>query len=122
MRREKVLVLGDDTRIFLTVARSLGRAGKEVHAVPLNWHSPALKSRYVAKIHRCPRYSDDPAGWCRTILDIAKTESFDLILQCGDPAILPLHFPRTELAGLPLAIHSAPIMDLLFDKQRTREL
>ena len=42
--REKVLVLGDDMRIFLSIVRSLGRAGKEVHAVPLNWQSPALNS------------------------------------------------------------------------------
>jgi biotin carboxylase len=122
MRREKILVLGDDTRIFLTVVRSLGRAGKEVHAMPLNWHSPALKSKYVSKIHQCPRYSDNSAGWCRTILEIAKAESFDLILPCDDPAILPLHFHRKEFARLPLAIHNPLIMDLLFDKQRTREL
>ena len=29
VERERVLLLGDDMRIFLTVARSLGRAGKK---------------------------------------------------------------------------------------------
>ena len=53
--KERVLVLGDDMRIFLAVVRSLGRAGKEVHVVPFNWNAPALKSKYIAKIHYFPR-------------------------------------------------------------------
>ena len=61
----RVLVFGDDMRIFLAVVRSLGRSGKEVHAVPFNWHAPALKSRYIAAIHQVPRYSDDPEGCAR---------------------------------------------------------
>jgi hypothetical protein len=57
---ERVLVFGDEMRIFLAVVRSLGRAGKEVHAAPFNWHSPALKSKYISAIHHLPRYSDNP--------------------------------------------------------------
>jgi len=34
MRTRKALVLGDDTRSFLTIVRSLGRQGIEVHAAP----------------------------------------------------------------------------------------
>ena len=122
MRNEKVLVLGDDTRIFLSAVRSLGRAGKEVHAVPLNWHSPALKSRYISKIHHCPRYSDEPMAWCDAILEVARVHSFALILPCDDPWILPLHFHRDKFAGLRIAIHGPAVMTPLFDKLSTRQM
>src|SRR5436305_13415721 len=76
--REKVLVVGDDMRIFLAVVRSLGRAGKEVHAAPFNWHSPALKSRYVAAVHCFPRYSDDRAAWCAALAATLRTGNVSL--------------------------------------------
>ena len=120
--RERVLVLGDDMRIFLAVVRSLGRAGKEVHAAPFNWHSPALKSKYISRVHYFPRYSDDPVAWRISLLDVLRAHSFDLVLPCDDPAILPLHAHREELAGYPLAIPNPVAMSLLFDKERTRQL
>jgi predicted ATP-grasp superfamily ATP-dependent carboligase len=120
--RERVLVLGDDMRIFLAVIRSLGRAGKEVHAAPFNWHSPALKSKYISKVHYFPRYSDDPVAWRISLLDVLRAHSFDLVLPCDDPAILPLHAHREELAGYPLAIPNPLAMQVLFDKERTHQL
>ena len=51
----RVLVFGDDMRIFLAVVRSLGRSGKEVHAVPFTADSPALTSKYISAIHHVPR-------------------------------------------------------------------
>ena len=119
---ERVLVIGDDMRIFLAVVRSLGRAGKEVHAAPFNWRSPALKSRYVAKIHYLPRYSDDPTGWLTSILDAQGVYSFNLIIPCCDRAILPLHRHRGDLDGIPLAIPPHDAMELLFDKECTKKL
>lgn len=119
---EKVLVLGDDMRIFLSVVRSLGRAGKEVHAAPSNWHSPALKSKYIAAAHYFPRYSDNPAAWRAALLATLGKGSFNLVVPCDDPAIHPLHTHRQELAGYPIAIPSPLVMKLLFDKQCTREL
>jgi predicted ATP-grasp superfamily ATP-dependent carboligase len=120
--RERVLVLGDDMRIFLAVVRSLGRAGKEVHAAPFNWHSPALKSKYISTVHYFPRYSDDPVAWRASVLGVLRTHSFDLVIPCDDPAILPLHTHREELAGYPIAIPNPLAMNLLFDKECTRRL
>jgi predicted ATP-grasp superfamily ATP-dependent carboligase len=119
---ERVLVFGDDMRIFLAVVRSLGRAGKEVHAAPFNWHSPALKSNYISTVHHFPRYSDDPMAWRTSVLDVLRTYSFSLVVPCCDPAILPLHVHRQEFAGFPIAIPNPTAMSLLFDKERTREL
>jgi predicted ATP-grasp superfamily ATP-dependent carboligase len=120
--RERVLVFGDDMRIFLAVVRSLGRAGKEVHAAPFNWHSPALQSKYIANVHYLPRYSDDPTAWRTSVLRLLQTHSFDLVVPCCDRAILPLHAHREEFAGYRLAIPNPIAMNLLFDKECTREL
>lgn len=120
--RERVLVLGDDMRIFLAVVRSLGRAGKEVHAAPLNWHSPALRSKYISLVHYFPRYSDDPVAWRAAVLDALRTHSFDLVMPCDDPAILPLHTHREDFAGYPIAIPNPAAMTFLVDKERTRQL
>jgi predicted ATP-grasp superfamily ATP-dependent carboligase len=120
--RERVLVMGDDMRIFLAVVRSLGRAGKEVHVAPFNWHSPALHSKYIAHVHHFPRYSDDPNGWRCAVLDALQTHEFELVIPCCDPAILPLHTHRQEFAGHRMAIPDPAAMELLFDKERTRDL
>ena len=53
----RVLVFGDDMRIFLAIVRSLGRAGKEVHVVPFDWHAPALTA-----------LSSSPVPWTTTAL------------------------------------------------------
>ncbi|HET7680851.1 MAG TPA: ATP-grasp domain-containing protein [Xanthobacteraceae bacterium] len=120
---ERVLVFGDDMRIFLAVVRSLGRAGKEVHAAPFNWHSPALQSKYVSAVHYLPRYSDDPSGWRESVMSLAKKYDFDLIMPCcDDRAILPFDIHRDDFAEYRVAIPDRTSMDLLFDKQCTREL
>jgi predicted ATP-grasp superfamily ATP-dependent carboligase len=120
---ERVLVFGDDMRIFLAVVRSLGRAGKEVHAVPFNWRAPALKSKYIDVIHRLPRYSDNPDVWCAAVSRLLQSENYDLVLpNCDDRAILAFHLHRKDFAAYPIAIPDVEIMDLLFDKELTREL
>ena len=119
---ERILVVGDDMRIFLSIVRSLGRAGKEVHAAPFDWHAPALKSRYVSAVHHLPRYSDDPVEWRNSLLEVLRKNSFNLIVPCCDRAILPLHAHRREFSEFPLAIPNPVSMKLLFDKAKTRKL
>ncbi len=120
---ERVLVFGDDMRIFLAVVRSLGRAGKEVHAAPFNWHAPALKSKYVSAVHHLPRYQENPAAWREAVLELLDEHAFDLIVPCcDDRSILPFHTHRDDFGRYPVVIPAASAMDLLFDKERTREL
>ncbi len=121
-KRGRVLVFGDDMRIFLAIARSLGRAGREVHAVPFDWHAPALKSKYVTRIHRLPRYSDAPHDWLAGVQAILRNQTFDLIVPCCDRAILALDLHRHELPAEILAIPNPLSMQVLFDKQLTRRL
>lgn len=115
----RVLVLGDDMRIFLSVCRALGRAGKAVHVVPFDAGSPALKSRYIAAVHRVPGYLEHPAEWLAAIRELISVYGFDLIIPCTDPAIIALDRNRVALGDQRLAIPAAANMEIFFDKETT---
>jgi predicted ATP-grasp superfamily ATP-dependent carboligase len=110
-------------RIFLGVVRSLGRAGKEVHAAPFHWPAPALKSKYITKVHHIRPYPDDPAGWPASVLEVLRKHSFDLVVACSDDrAILPFHFHRDQFGEYPIAVPGPEAVNVLFDKLQTRQL
>jgi predicted ATP-grasp superfamily ATP-dependent carboligase len=109
-------------RIFLAVARSLGRAGVEVHAIPFDRHAPALKSRYVKKVHQLPLYSVSPGAWKQGVLELLDNTSYDLVIPCCDRAILALDINRGDFTGHRIAMPNPRMMELLFDKERTHEM
>jgi protein-tyrosine-phosphatase/predicted ATP-grasp superfamily ATP-dependent carboligase/CelD/BcsL family acetyltransferase involved in cellulose biosynthesis len=123
VRRGKVLVLGDDTRSFLATVRSLGRQQIEVHAAPVNFLSPALKSRYITRIHFLPFWMDDGAEWLEAMEALLRAERFDLVIPCNETTLLPLQFYRERFGALTkLAIPDDRSIAALFDKHNTREL
>lgn len=122
-KRGKVLVLGDDTRSFLAITRSLGRQGVEVHAGPANFVSFALKSRYITQVHFLPYWMDDGAEWLRAMEALLTAERFDLVIPCDETTLLPIQQNRARLEQLArLAIPNDRSIDVLFDKHNTREL
>jgi biotin carboxylase len=57
------------------------------------------------------------------VMSLAHKYNFDLIIPCcDDRAILPFDIHREDFSGYRVAIPNPRSMDLLFDKQRTREL
>jgi len=119
--RHRVLVFGDDTRAFLAVVRSLGRRGVEVHAVPFNPQAPALKSRYIAKIHQLsPR--DETPGWINGLKQLISEYQYDLLIPCCDRSILSLDAHRSELGQVKMALPNKAVLKGLFDKHETRKL
>lgn len=124
MRAEqKVLVLGDDTRSFLATVRSLGRQGIEVHAAPVDFRSPALKSRYISRIHRLPYYLGDGADWIAAVTHLFETERYDLVIPCDERFLIPLHRHRALFEPVHrLAIPDALAIETLNDKHNTRNL
>lgn len=115
----RVLVLGDDMRVFLTVVRALGRAGKIVDAAPFDHRSPALRSRYIDTVHSLPDYAADPASWRSNLRRLLDEYGYDLVVPCVDPAIIALDSDRSAHAGAIVAIPDAAAMDVFFDKERT---
>ena len=119
----KALVLGDDTRSFLAIVRSLGRAGIEVHAAPADFTAPALRSKYITAAHRLPPYLGDGAEWCAGVTELLRCQAFDLVIPCDERTLLPFDRHRAAFKDLArLAIPSPESIEILFDKQRTRDL
>src|SRR5262249_48067484 len=82
---------------FLTVIRSLGRQGIDVH---IAWCPPkevAVRSRYVRAIHQLPPYSPQNDAWKRALIALCDRERFDLVIPTNDPTIIPLQEHRADL-------------------------
>jgi protein-tyrosine-phosphatase/predicted ATP-grasp superfamily ATP-dependent carboligase len=123
VRTRKVLVLGDDTRSFLAVVRSIGRQGIEVHAAPLDFTSPALRSRYMTKSHYLPLWVGDGSAWLDAMEALLRAWRFDMVIPCSEVGLLPLARHRERFASLTcLGIPDDRAIAMLFDKQATREL
>lgn len=119
----KVLVIGDDTRSFLTTVRSLGRQGVEVHVAPFDFCSPALASRYIRATHFLPYYLDGGQEWLDATKALLQEHHFDLVIPCDERGLLPLCLHREVLSELAtLAIPSEKALDTFFDKTKTRAL
>ncbi len=121
MKTGRVLVVGDDMRIFLSIVRSFGRANKTIEAFPYG-PSPALKSRYVARIHSAPIFDNDQEGWRKALLTLLGEQTFDIVIPCSDPAIIFLDSQRHLLTKQRLAIPDRDAMDVFYDKQETHVL
>lgn len=119
----KVLVLGDDTRSFLAIVRSLARRGIEVHAAPFDFTSPALRSSKLTATHWLPYYFGDGSQWLDALRALIARERFNLIIPCDERTIVPLDRHRDEFARLcRLAIPAREHIAILYDKHKTREL
>lgn len=128
MSTGKVLVLGDDTRSFLTVIRSLGRKGIEVH---IGWYvpeAPELRSRYISAVHEIPPYKSDKHGdasfeWLGTLIELLQHEQFDLVIPTSDRTILPLHKHLKELKPFGhFAILEGKAFEVGFNKEKANSL
>jgi len=100
VKKLRILVIGEDTFAFLATVRSLGRAGVEVHVAWCPMDAPALRSRYVKKVHQIPPYRDETDDWIYAFQDILRREAFDLVLPIVDSAILPLQTHRAKFEPL----------------------
>ena len=119
----RVLVLGDDTRSFLTVVRSLGRSGLEVHAAWCPSTSPSLRSRYLAKAHCLPAYTEQGEIWLDELLRLLRRERFDLVIPIPDTAILPLQQRRCSIEKeARLCLINDHAFEVTFSKRKTYDL
>jgi protein-tyrosine-phosphatase/predicted ATP-grasp superfamily ATP-dependent carboligase len=119
----RVLVLGDDTRSFLTIVRSLGRRGVIVHAAPANFRSPALRSRYISAIHELPPWMGEDDDWLAALTQLIERQRYDLVIPCDERLLLPLQRHRRHLSAMVrLAMPDDRAIAALFDKHETREL
>jgi len=95
----RVLVLGRDARSFLGVIRSLGRQGVEVHVAWCDSGALALKSRYIAAVHRIPQAEAPEGAWLEALEGLLDANDFQLVIPTNDPAVVGLRLHRERLAG-----------------------
>ena len=76
----RVLVLGDNDLACLTIVRSLGRSGLEVHLV--SWYPSAItrRSRYVHKVYNCGHPEREPSDFVNNVLRLVESTKFDLVI------------------------------------------
>ncbi|MGF1723877.1 ATP-grasp domain-containing protein [Photobacterium nomapromontoriensis] len=119
----RVLIIGEDTRSFLTTIRSLGGAGYEVHVICYDRNSPARYSRYIktAKFYNYQAYTQD--GWQDAVFKLIERYQFDVIIPCDERAIYPLWVEKQRLPEhTRLAVANDEALDILFDKWKTKTL
>ena len=86
-RNRKVLVLADDARFLLPIARSLGRRGIRVHAAGCPAGEYCLHSRFVRKVHPLPEAGVDAQAWRTGVAQLIDRENYDLVLPATESVI-----------------------------------
>lgn len=119
---ERVLLLGDDLRAFLALARSLGRRGVEVHAAPSDFSSPALRSRYIAASHRLPPYPLDPRAWESAMARLIADYGFRKVVPTSDSGLFMLRHHAEALGRERIGIANEAALEIFSDKANTRAL
>jgi predicted ATP-grasp superfamily ATP-dependent carboligase/protein-tyrosine-phosphatase len=119
---ERVLLLGDDLRAFLAIARSLGRRGVEVHAAPSDFSSPALRSRYIAAAHRLPPHPLDPQRWEAALAELVAGLGFRFVVPTSDSGLFMLRSHRAALGFGRIGIANEEALEIFCDKANTRAL
>lgn len=97
--KKKVLLLGNDDRVMLAVARSLGRRGIDVHTGWCAEDAPVCASRYVSQWQDLPSYQPRDPGWINSLIALMRKEHYDLLLPVNDPAVVPLEHHRCQLTA-----------------------
>ncbi|WP_165312840.1 ATP-grasp domain-containing protein [Vibrio ziniensis] len=117
-----VLVLGEDTRSFLSVIRSLGQAGYQVHVVCYDRTSAALKSKYIKAAYFYNYQSCSQTEWLNNVVKLIEWYQYDLVIPCDERSIYPLWSAKDNLPPqTKLAISNSVGLDILFDKWKTKE-
>ncbi len=119
----RVLLLGDDIRMVLPIARSLGRKGVEIHLAWVSPGSPARASRFAHRIHELPAPTKNDHGWIGPLQGLLRDVHFDLVLPTTEPVVLAVQSRREELE--PLArIHllEEDLFRVAFDKSAMQQI
>jgi predicted ATP-grasp superfamily ATP-dependent carboligase len=68
---------------------ALGRLGYQIDAVdPQPLFCFARYSRYVGAVHRCPPFTRDPVGYVNLLLELFRSQRYDVLLPTHDQVFL----------------------------------
>jgi predicted ATP-grasp superfamily ATP-dependent carboligase len=119
----KALVLGTDSRILLSVVRSLGRGGVQVHVAAHEVDEVALASRFLHRVHPLPDVRVAEPAWHNALCELLRLHQFNLVIPCTEAEIIACHRRRHELAPLcHVYLPNERSLETLFHKFKTTEL
>ncbi|MCA9115003.1 MAG: hypothetical protein KDA79_07945, partial [Planctomycetaceae bacterium] len=119
----RVLLLGEDLRMVLPVARSLGSKGCEIHLGWTSPQSPVRASRHVDTVHELPLPSADSAGWIEPLQRLLQEQHFDLVFPVTESAVHAVQPHRSLLEPLAcLSLLDDTVFHRAFDKSAMERL
>jgi protein-tyrosine-phosphatase/predicted ATP-grasp superfamily ATP-dependent carboligase len=121
LHNKTALIFGEDTRSFLTVIRSLYKAGMEVDVVCFSNTSVALQSKYINKVYGLNHQSMTVDNWCYAVERILCSKHYDIVIPCDERALFPLMDIKDKLnLETAFAVPERNIVGPLFNKVDTR--
>jgi predicted ATP-grasp superfamily ATP-dependent carboligase len=119
-----VLILDGHSSAALAFARSAGKAGHWV-AVGANAgaFAAAQLSRYCKLSFSYPISTEDPHGFCETVLDFVNRNAVDLVVPVTDWTLLPLSEYRERFKHIcKVALSSAASIEEVSDKYQILQI
>ena len=119
----KALVIGEDTRSFLSVIRSLGKQKYTVDVVCFDAKSPSLSSGYINNVYLLNYQAYTQDQWLELLIEICQSAQYDVLVPCDERSIFPLFENKTRFpTSVKLAIPNESVIKHLFDKTTTKAL
>jgi len=118
-----VLVLGEEPRIVVNIARSLHRRGVIVDVGTLSSDAPLLRSRAIRQCLSLPDPRHDAAFSLAVLMHHIESEGYDLLIPASDTALALMADHHAQLsARLYVACPSADIVQRVLNKARTVQI
>jgi len=118
----KILVIGDDSRSFLSVIRSLGQQKHSIHVVMHRYNAISASSKYINVRHTVPPVALNPKKWLSCISSLNDRYDYDFILPCDDSALIPF-MQLSHSLDMDKILHPGErAFDVFYDKQKTLNL
>ncbi len=95
-----VLILGEEPRIVVNIARSLYRRGVSVDVATLSSDAPSLRSRAIRRVVALPDPRREPELSRAILLDHIECHRHDLLIPASDTALTLVADHYTQLSEL----------------------
>ena len=119
MSRSRVLLLGIETQIGLTIIRELGRHGVEVHGVAQSAHALGAYSGFLARAHQRAR---SEAELIRQLRELTTQLAPCHVMAISENDINLLNRSREALPGVKILVPASERMEAVLDKVTTQRI
>lgn len=115
-----VLILGEEPRIVVNIARSLSRRGVPVDVGTFSSDAPALNSRAIRQCVAFPDLCHDAAFAYAVLLHHLESQPYDLLIPASDTALALLSEHHAQLSErLQVACPPSDIAQRVLNKDKT---